>query len=92
MIIEFDIDELLENKYNIKLKKYWKLPEEEKEQITDLLFQFVLVMFDRNPSIYSTYMNILNDSINNCSDFGEYEKADILTRLKNRISENFYFY
>ena len=30
MILELDIEELLNNKYNIDIEKYWKLPEEEK--------------------------------------------------------------
>jgi hypothetical protein len=92
MILELDIEELLNNKYNIDIEKYWKLPEEEKNNITELLFGFILVMFDNNPSIYTTYMNLLKQSIQLKSEMNEYEKADILTRLKNKILETFVIY
>jgi len=92
MIIELDVEELLSNRYDIKLKNYWKLSEEEKVEITEILFSIMLQTFDNNPSIYTTYMNLLKESIEIKSDLGEYEKADILNRLKNRILETFIFY
>ena len=63
-----------------------------KNNITELLFGFILVMFDNNPSIYTTYMNLLKQSIQLKSEMNEYEKADILTRLKNKILETFVIY
>jgi hypothetical protein len=92
MILELDVEELLNNKYNIEIDEYWKLPEEQKKLITETLFSFILVMFDNNPSIYTTYMNLLKQSIQLKSEMNEYEKADILLRLKEKILETFVIY
>jgi hypothetical protein len=91
MILDFNITNLLENRYNITNEEYWTLSNKEKDEITKILFDVALLMLANNNLNYKMYLEILTESIefelfNEC-----YETVEILTKLKNKLQEIFIY-
>jgi len=89
-MIDFDLDNLLENRFDITPDEYWLLPDEQKDEITEMLFDIVILLLLNNKLNHNLYLELLSASIE-FEIFNEnYETVEILTRLKNKIKKTFY--
>jgi len=92
MILDFNLEVLLEDRYNIQIDEYWTLTQIQKDEITSILFNIVIIILNSNHFNYQRYIDMLDDIIdyelfNEC-----YETIDILTRLKNKLIEKYITY
>jgi len=80
------VDILLDSKYDIELEDYWKLPEEDKQQLAYLVVQQVhkgVQNLDNLPY----HLSQLDDRRLEAEHYQEYERADIIRRIIERTIE-----
>lgn len=80
------VDILLDSKYDIELEDYWKLPEEDKQQLAHLVVQQVhkgVQNLDNLPY----HLSQLDDRRLEAEYYQEYERADIIRRIIERTIE-----
>jgi len=72
--------DLLSEKYDIPVSKYFTLKEEEKEEIVDIVLQYYKSNLDVDPRLIHLYIGILDDQLRKAREDEEYERCDIITR------------
>ena len=82
------IDFLLDDKYDIDTEDYWTLEEEDKKILTNLLFGFYQHNFDMQAPYIYWYIHSLIDQTNRAELNNEFEKADIIKRLIEKMENN----
>ena len=92
MIFDFNLELLLEDRYNIQLNEYWDLPQRYKDEITSILFNIIIIMLNSNHFNYQRYIDMLDDIIELESFNEQYEKASILNTLKDKLTEKYVLY
>ena len=55
-MLGFNLEDLLDDRYDIDLNEYWGLPEEDKDRITDIVVTNVLVQLSLAPDYYPRYI------------------------------------
>lgn len=86
-MLGFNIEDLLDDRYDIDISDYWSLTDEDKDRITEIVVTNVLVQLSLAPNYYPRYIELLNDSIKVAGEFENYEKAEMLNRMKKRFLE-----
>ena len=86
-MLGFNLEDLLDDRYDIDINNYWTLTEDDKDRITDIVVTNVLVQLSLTPNYYPRYIELLNDSIKVAGEFEQYEKAEMLNRMKKRFLE-----
>lgn len=92
MIFDFNLELLLEDRYNIQLNEYWDLPQRYKDEITSILFNIIIIMLNSNHFNYQRYIDMLDDIIELETFNEQYEKASILNTLKDKLTEKYVLY
>jgi hypothetical protein len=83
--IDYEIQLLLDNKYDIELEEYWKLTEEEKNTLTDLIVK-VLVKNNRlDANYFEYYCSMMDDRRREAEYHNEFERADIISRIREKL-------
>jgi hypothetical protein len=80
------VDLLLDSKYDIELQEYWKLPEEDKNQLAHLVVQQIhkgLKNLDNLPY----HISQLDDRRMESEEDEEFERADIIRRIIEKTIE-----
>jgi hypothetical protein len=80
------VDLLLDSKYDIELIDYWKLSEEDKNELANLVVERVhkdLIKLDNLPY----HLSQLDDRRMESEQYQEYERADIIKRIISRTIE-----
>jgi hypothetical protein len=83
----FNLEDLLEGRYDIELDEYWKLPEDEKERITLIVVNVILNDLIKTEEQYERYKMLLDVGIDVSITNEEYEKAEMLKRIKDKFNE-----
>jgi hypothetical protein len=86
-MLGFNLEDLLDDRYDIDINDYWSLTEDDKDRITEIVVTNVLVQLSLAPDYYPRYIELLNDSIKVAGEFEQYEKAEMLNRMKKRFLE-----
>lgn len=86
-MLGFNLEDLLDDRYDIDISDYWVLTEEDKDRITEIVVTNVLVQLSLAPKYYPRYMELLDNSIKVAGEFEQYEKAEMLNRMKKRFLE-----
>jgi len=89
MIFDFNLELLLEDRYNIQLNEYWGLPQQQKDEITSILFNIIIIMLNSNHFNYQRYIDMLDDIIEFETFNEQYEKSSILNTLKDKLTEKY---
>lgn len=81
--------ELLSEKYDIPVQKYFTLKEEEKQEIVDIVLQYYKSNLDIDPRLIHLYIGILTDQLRKAKEEEEYERCDIITRTMTGLELKF---
>lgn len=82
--------QLLKTKYNIPVEDYFTLTEEEREGLIDIVIEYYKKNLIVNPEFIYLYLKIISDQISTAVEQDQYERADIMTRTKNRLNNLLY--
>ena len=86
-MLEFDLSDLLDDKYDIDINEYWTLTEEDKDHLTDIMVANILLQLTIAPEYYSQYIEQLNKRIEYAGNYDQYERADMLNRMRKKLLE-----
>ena len=86
-MLGFNLEDLLDDRYDIDISDYWSLTDGDKDRITEIVVTNVLVQLSLAPNYYPRYMELLDNSIKVAGEFEQYEKAEMLNRMKKRFLE-----
>ena len=84
-MLGFNLEDLLDDRYDIDISDYWTLTEDDKDRITEIVVTNVLFQLLSAPDYYPRYMELLDNSIKVAGEFEQYEKAEMLNRMKKRF-------
>lgn len=90
MILDFNLEFLVEERYEIPLNEYWNLSKEQKDELTEILYDIVFIILKQESVNYKFYMESLDESIELLTFNEEYEKVEILLKLKDRINSSIF--
>jgi hypothetical protein len=82
----FKVDLLLDSKYDIELKDYWKLPEQDKNELAKLVVQQIHKGF-RNLNDLPYHISQLDDRRMESEEDEEFERADMIRRIMEKTIE-----
>ncbi|CAB4137551.1 hypothetical protein UFOVP323_35 [uncultured Caudovirales phage] len=82
--------ELLRTKYDIPVKDYFTLSDEDKEGIVDIVIQYYEKNLMVNPEMIYLYLKILTEQISISIESDQFERADIMTRTRKRLNDLIY--
>jgi hypothetical protein len=85
-IEEYKVDLLLDSKYDIELQEYWKLPDEDKNELANLVVQQIHKGF-KNLDNLPHHISQLDDRRLESEEDQEYERADMIQRIIKKTIE-----
>lgn len=81
--------ELLEEKYNMEIKDYFSLSEDDKNEIVDIVLGYYEVNLNIEPRMIHMYSSILKESIMRAEMNEEFERCDIMKRTVKELKKRF---
>lgn len=87
-----NINIVLNENLNVDIDDYFKLKEEDKNQITDFITQTYSRNLDLEPQLIWMYLDTINRVINNAVENESYEVADIMKRSYNALDKKYQRY
>jgi hypothetical protein len=82
----YKVDLLLDSKYDIELKDYWKLPEQDKNELAKLVVEQIHKGF-RNLNDLPYHISQLDDRRMESEEDEEFERADMIRRIMEKTIE-----
>ena len=82
----YKVDLLLDSKYDIELEHYWKLPDEDKDELAHLVVQQIHKGF-KNLNNLPYHLSQLDDRRMESEEDEEFERADIIRRIIEKTIE-----
>ena len=82
----YKVDLLLDSKYDIELKDYWKLPEQDKNELAKLVVEQIHKGF-RNLNDLPYHISQLDDRRMESVEDEEFERADMIRRIREKTIE-----
>ena len=83
--IDYEIQLLLDNKYDIELEEYWKLTEEEKDSLTELIVKVLIKNNKVDANYFEYYCSLMDDRRMEAEHQNEFERADIISRIREKL-------
>jgi galactose-1-phosphate uridylyltransferase len=83
--IDYEIQLLLDNKYDIELQEYWKLTEEEKDSLSDLIVKVLIKNNKVDANYFEYYCAMMDDRRLKAEYQNEFERADIISRIREKL-------
>lgn len=80
--LDIDLDNLLDDRFDIELNEYWSLTEDEKNYITHVVITQVFKTLQIDPDSLIIYLRLLDDRIRYSVYHEEYEHAEIYSRIR----------
>ena len=80
------VDLLLDSRYDIELEDYWNLPEEDKEELAELVVKQVHKGF-KNLDNLPYHLSQLDDRRLEADEDQEFERADMIKRIIKKTIE-----
>ena len=80
------VDLLLDSRYDIELEDYWKLPEEDKDELAGLVVKQVHKGF-KNLDNLPYHLSQLDDRRLEADEDQEFERADMIKRIIKKTIE-----
>jgi len=81
--------ELLGKKYDIRVDEYFLLPEDDKEELSDIILSYCEKTLSVEPRLINMYIQILRSNLNIAIHEEEYERCDIITRTMMKLEDRF---
>lgn len=83
---------MLNENLNVDIKEYFKLKEEDKNQITDFITQTYSRNLDLEPQLIWMYLDTINKVISRAVENESYEVAEIMKRSYNALDKKYQQY
>ena len=83
--IDYEIQLLLDNKYDIELEQYWSLTEEEKDSLSDLIVKVLIKNNKVDANYFEYYCAMMDDRRMEAEHQNEFERADIISRIREKL-------
>jgi hypothetical protein len=80
-----DLLELLDDRYNIDIKDYWSLSNEEKDNLSNIVIQSLFAILKRQPETLPLYVRLIDDRVKLSEYHDEFEQAEIFNRIKKEL-------
>jgi hypothetical protein len=80
-----DLLELLDDRYNIDIKDYWSLSNEEKDNLSNIVIQSLFTILKRQPETLPLYVRLIDDRVKLSEYHDEFEQAEIFNRIKKEL-------
>jgi hypothetical protein len=80
------VDLLLDSKYDIELEEYWKLPEEDKNELANLVVHQIHKGFKKLDNL-PYHLSQLDDRRLEADEDQEFERADMIKRIIKKTIE-----
>ena len=80
-----DLLELLDDRYNIELKDYWSLSNEERDNISIVVLESIFYILKREPDTLPLYVRLVDDRVKFAEYHEEFEQAEIFNRIKKEL-------
>ncbi len=81
--------ELLLDKFDIPVGKYFTLSDDDKQHLVDIVMSYYERNLNTEPKLIHLYVNILNDQKKVAEEFEEFERCDIITRTIDSLEKKF---
>lgn len=88
--IDYKIQAILEDKYEIELQEYWELTEEEKDKLIQLIVDMVIKNNKGDLNYLEYHCSVLDDRRMEAEYHQEYERADMINRIRVKLLEILY--
>jgi lantibiotic modifying enzyme len=83
--VDYEIQLLLDNKYDIELEDYWSLTEEEKDALVELIVKVLIKNNKVDINYFEYYCSMMDDKRMEAEDANEFERADIISRITQKL-------
>jgi hypothetical protein len=80
-----DLLELLDDRYNIDIKDYWSLSNEERDNLTQTVILSLFATLKRQPDTLPLYIRLIDDRIKFAEYHDEFEQSEIFNRIKQEL-------
>lgn len=77
--------DIIDTKYDIDIEDYFKLSEESKIELTELLTQSLINNSQQNPIILHSYIISINKLIGRSLQEEDYERCDMFSRIEKKL-------
>jgi hypothetical protein len=87
MMSSFSVDllELLDDRYDIDIKDYWKLSDEERHNVSIVVIESIFATLKRQPDTIPLYIRLIDDRLKFAEYHDEFEQAEIFNRIKKEL-------
>ena len=80
-----DLLELLDDRYDIDIKDYWTLTDEERDNLTQTVIQSLFATLKRQPETLPIYIRLIDDRLKLSEYHDEFEQSEIFNRIKKEL-------
>ena len=80
-----DLLELLDDRYDIDIKDYWTLSNEERHNVSIVVIESIFATLKRQPEVLPLYIRLIDDRVKLAEYHDEYEQAEIFNRIKKEL-------
>lgn len=85
--LDLNLEELLDDRFSVEIKDYWKLPESDKTLITKSIIRVLYPKIMKHRDYVMFYLSLLDERREHAEELEEFERADIIIRLQNKIHD-----
>ena len=83
--IDYKIQAILDNRYEIELEEYWQLEEEQKDKLSKFIFDFIISNYKNDYSYLDFHCSLLDDRRMEAEYLEDYERADLIIRIEKKL-------
>lgn len=80
--ISIDLMELLDDRYDLELKDYWTLSDEDKDNLSLTVIRSLFTTLKLHPETFIFYITLIENKVKIAEMNDEYEQAEIFNRIK----------
>jgi hypothetical protein len=83
--IDYKIQAILDDKYEIELQEYWQLEEEQKDKLIQLIVDMVIKNNNNDLNYLEYHCSVLDDRRMEAEFHEEFERADMINRIRVKL-------
>jgi hypothetical protein len=83
--IDYKIQAILDNQYEIELEQYWELTEEQRDKLANIISDIIIQNYKNDFSWLDFHCSVLDDRRMEAEYLQEYERADLIIRITNKL-------
>lgn len=80
-----DLIDLLGDRYDIEIEDYWRLSNEDKDNISAVIIESIFATLKREPATLPLYVRLMDDRLKYAEYHDEFEQCEIFNRIKKEL-------